>query len=369
MPSSKVAPKAASNGKSSKKPGQKQAWTPENSAQRTNGKKGTKEGRGGTQLYIEHLNEEKNRKGKDKVSGKLASDAYMKKQERKEKRRAKEQRMREDSKPTLKKDMKKEEKNVSQVAAAEEPAHEDSDSAPVVFTCKTTFFFFKKEETIPSGIVSAAVRRLGLTSSQIGKIYRCFRKIDEDGSGQIDMPEFFKMIDTLDTPFMRTLVDKMVFDMVDIDNDGQLDFNEFLLASALVCSFSKDELLGFIFETFDEDNSGIISVDELKNLVDAILTMGSALFPSDFMSVMNSFDANNDGGIDYGEFLTMSKKYPVIFFPAMRMQDTFQRKTLGDTWIRIEERYHKKEYDRVSGDVSRMMSLRANLNADFKKKR
>lgn len=320
------------------------------------------------------MNEEAKHKGKNKYAGKMPSDEYLKRQEKKEKRREKilaEGKAGKSSnkvKPILKKDKqiaKSSETGTEPTAANEE---EDSDRGSLTYYQKKGICG-QLTDVIPAGMIAAAVRRLELTSSQITKIYKAFKKIDDDGSGSVDMPEFFKMINTLDTKFMRILVDKMVFDMVDMDNNGELDFYEFLFASCLVCSFSKKELLQFIFETFDEDNSGIISADELRSLVDAILTMGSALFPSDFMSVMNSFDANGDGGIDMKEFVEMSQKYPVLFFPAMRMQDTFQRKTLGDAWIKIEERYQKKEYERVGGDVSKMMSLRANLNADFAQRR
>jgi len=39
---------------------------------------------------------------------------------------------------------------------------------------------------------------------------------------------------------------------------------------------------------------------------------------------------NEDGLIDYSEFLTLDSRYPLILFPAFRLQDTMQRNSLGD---------------------------------------
>jgi hypothetical protein len=38
---------------------------------------------------------------------------------------------------------------------------------------------------------------------------------------------------------------------------------------------------------------------------------------------------NEDGLIDYGEFLEIDRRYPLILFPAFRLQDVMQRNSLG----------------------------------------
>lgn len=38
---------------------------------------------------------------------------------------------------------------------------------------------------------------------------------------------------------------------------------------------------------------------------------------------------NEDGLIDYSEFVELDRRYPLVLFPAFRLQDMMQRKTLG----------------------------------------
>ena len=39
---------------------------------------------------------------------------------------------------------------------------------------------------------------------------------------------------------------------------------------------------------------------------------------------------NSDGQIDFDEFRAMDKAFPLLFFPAFRMQDSLQAKFLGE---------------------------------------
>ena len=62
----------------------------------------------------------------------------------------------------------------------------------------------------------------------------------------------------------------------------------------------KEEKLYEAFKTFDKDGSGKISIDEVKQIL--------RVEQNDVHTVeemIKSFDINNDGEIDYNEFLTM----------------------------------------------------------------
>jgi hypothetical protein len=55
----------------------------------------------------------------------------------------------------------------------------------------------------------------------------------------------------------------------------------------------------------------------------------SPAFPANFKRALQEFDVNEDGLIDYGEFLEIDRRYPLILFPAFRLQDVMQRNSLG----------------------------------------
>jgi hypothetical protein len=55
----------------------------------------------------------------------------------------------------------------------------------------------------------------------------------------------------------------------------------------------------------------------------------SPSFPNNFKNALEQFDVNEDGLIDYSEFVELDRRYPLVLFPAFRLQDMMQRKTLG----------------------------------------
>lgn len=66
---------------------------------------------------------------------------------------------------------------------------------------------------------------------------------------------------------------------------------------------------------------------------------------------MENFDSNDDGLIDFDEFRELNKRYPLILFPAFRLQDRMQRSTLGERkWTKVLEvsatEHHMESYAR-----------------------
>lgn len=61
--------------------------------------------------------------------------------------------------------------------------------------------------------------------------------------------------------------------------------------------------------------------------------MQNPIFPGNFSRALEEFDTNDDGEIDFDEFRELNRRYPMVLFPAFRLQDAFRRKTLG-AWTR-----------------------------------
>ena len=56
---------------------------------------------------------------------------------------------------------------------------------------------------------------------------------------------------------------------MDTDGDGMIDYAEFIAAAADREKLINDRNLKMLFELFDEDGNGVISVEELKNVFNA----------------------------------------------------------------------------------------------------
>jgi hypothetical protein len=70
----------------------------------------------------------------------------------------------------------------------------------------------------------------------------------------------------------------------------------------------------------------------------------SPSFPNNFKNALEQFDVNEDGLIDYSEFVELDRRYPLVLFPAFRLQDMMQRKTLGErVWLQVMQNYQESK--------------------------
>ena len=193
-----------------------------------------------------------------------------------------------------------------------------------------------------------AAQALDLQMSDLRRLKYRFDTVDIDGSGNIDSEEYFSSIGEARSPF----TDKL-FALIDLDASGTIDFNEWVRVLATYCMFTKDEILRFCFECFDMDGSGTIDEKEFIELCKVVNNAAPA-FPSNFKRALEEFDVNEDGLIDYSEFVELDRRYPLVLFPAFRLQDQMQKLSLGSTgWLIVQERYTKmkkiEEYKAAHG--------------------
>jgi Ca2+-binding EF-hand superfamily protein len=185
---------------------------------------------------------------------------------------------------------------------------------------------------------SAAVREFGLSQRELRVIKDQFELIDNDHSGDIDYGEFFHFIDEKPSPYTDAF-----FDLIDFDNNGCIDFDEFLVAMSTFALYTEEEILRFCFRTFDKDESGDIDDFEFAGMRQA-LHNDMPLFPGNFHAALAQFDCNDDGLIDFGEFKTLARSHPMLFYPAMRLQDKLQGATLGAKgWVQVSERVQRRK--------------------------
>ncbi|XP_060605591.1 neo-calmodulin-like [Ruditapes philippinarum] len=145
-----------------------------------------------------------------------------------------------------------------------------------------------------------------MSSSSLQKIADEFREIfkvfDQDGGGTITTKELADVMRGLGQNPTEQELNHMV-KMVDSDNDGEVDFDEFvkLIARKLQSVDVEEEILE-AFRVFDKDGNGSISKDELRV---AIRTLGEKVKEDELDDLMRAADLNGDGQINYSEFVKM----------------------------------------------------------------
>ena len=92
---------------------------------------------------------------------------------------------------------------------------------------------------------------------------------------------------------------------VDVNGDGEIDFDEFITMMAKRMSesgSSQDAELREAFKVFDKDGDGFITSTELKLVMKQL---GEDLTDEQLADMMKEADSNSDGRIDFPEFCKM----------------------------------------------------------------
>ncbi len=96
-----------------------------------------------------------------------------------------------------------------------------------------------------------------------------------------------------------------VMKVMDSNHNGFIDYTEFIAACLQSYNYLKETHLKAAFTYFDKDGSGTISLDELKA---CLQSEDFTIDDPTITSLLKEVDINNDGVVDYKEFIDMMKK-------------------------------------------------------------
>ncbi|PKA56832.1 Calcium-dependent protein kinase SK5 [Apostasia shenzhenica] len=141
-----------------------------------------------------------------------------------------------------------------------------------------------------------------LSEEEIGGLKELFKMIDTDNSGTITFDELKDGLRRVGSELTEHEIQALMA-AADIDNSGTIDYGEFLAATVHLNKLEREENLVSAFSYFDKDGSGYITIDELSQ---ACRDFG--LNDGHLDEMIKEIDQNNDGQIDYGEFVAMMRK-------------------------------------------------------------
>ena len=108
--------------------------------------------------------------------------------------------------------------------------------------------------------------RPGLSEEEIEEIREAFNLFDTDGSGTIDPKELKAAMQSLGFEAKNQTIYQMIGD-IDKDNDGSIDFEEFLdMMTAKMSDKDTREDIQKVFNLFDDDQTGRITLRNLKRV-------------------------------------------------------------------------------------------------------
>merc|ERR1711972_510770 len=100
---------------------------------------------------------------------------------------------------------------------------------------------------------------------------------------------------------------QQILQNVDSDGSGEIDYTEFLAATLDQKAYLHEDVCWSAFRTFDRNGDGRISRDELREILDRgdVSDVSSA---NDIDDLLKEVDRNNDGHIDFHEFMDMMRR-------------------------------------------------------------
>ncbi|PIN07467.1 Ca2+/calmodulin-dependent protein kinase, EF-Hand protein superfamily [Handroanthus impetiginosus] len=146
-----------------------------------------------------------------------------------------------------------------------------------------------------------------LSEEEIAGLKEMFKMIDTDNSGQITFEELKIGL----KKYGANLNESDIYDLMkaaDVDNSGTIDYGEFIAATLHLNKIEKEDHLFKAFSYFDKDGSGYITQDELQKACEEF-----GIEDSHLEEMIREADENNDGRIDYNEFVAMMQKGNVDF--------------------------------------------------------
>jgi len=147
---------------------------------------------------------------------------------------------------------------------------------------------------------------MDLAELQHAEFKEAFDEFDKDGSGTISTKELLQVMRSIGQNPTEDEILELVME-ADLNGDGTIDFQEFIeMMKRKSSETDQTESLKEAFKIFDKNRNGYIEAKELKQVT---TTLGSQLTDEEFEDFWREADINNDGKLDYEEFIKIMKQY------------------------------------------------------------
>ena len=161
-----------------------------------------------------------------------------------------------------------------------------------------------------------------LTKSEEERLKEAFDSIDEDKNGCISKEELiegYKMMGR--TEIRARLEAEHVMTRLDMNRNGTIDYNEFLVANLIMYNVLTEDKLKKAFDFFDsvlllligQKGDGAITIDELQQHFDKVCD------ETVIKKLMKEADIDKDGRISYEDFTEMMKTFTNIYTENLKM--------------------------------------------------
>jgi calcium-dependent protein kinase len=151
-----------------------------------------------------------------------------------------------------------------------------------------------------------------LSDNEIAELVNLFNRLDTNRDGMLSVTEFTDSLSSCEK-LSSNEIDRIARS-VDLDGSGTIDYTEFLAATLDQKLYCNEEKLWNAFKRFDIENTGKISADNLRHVLDS---EGLVDDPEVWDDVIRESDKNRDGVIDFEDFLKMMQEITIERSPLL----------------------------------------------------
>ena len=139
-----------------------------------------------------------------------------------------------------------------------------------------------------------------LKEKEIKELRDIFHEMDLNKDGTLNVEEIKNgLIKINKEKHMNNDEIDLIFKGIDTNNSKKIEYTEFISAALEQNKFMKEEKLINLFKMLDKDGTGKISKDEIKKILN-----NEDIDEEELKQFIIKFDLNEDGEIDYYEFIT-----------------------------------------------------------------
>ena len=165
---------------------------------------------------------------------------------------------------------------------------------------------YKRESVIQETALAYLVHNFPQMNDVINAC-KLFSQIDVNGDGKVTQKELYKGLKTkINSPTLEKDVAE-IYKNLDMDNNGFIEYEEFVRAAVSKEKFLNDNVLRFAFRYFDKDGSGEITFDEIEDVFKKSIPEKSDIHGT-LRQIIKEVDLNGDGVISFEEFAHVMKK-------------------------------------------------------------
>lgn len=162
---------------------------------------------------------------------------------------------------------------------------------------------FKVNQKLQQATLAFIVHNMTQKEDTI-ELRKAFMDFDENGDGRLTKEELYKGLTRIMTPGEARDEVNRIMEIIDVDKNGYIEYEEFLRASLNMSKVLTEQNLQVAFNMFDKDRSGKITTDEIRD----VLGKEAKISDNVWKQIVHEIDGNGDGEVSFNEFKHMMTK-------------------------------------------------------------